>query len=456
MKKLILIIILTALTLPGLVFALDPTDCKADTLECLCPPIGSNLVDQSSINGDDPRRKCDETCTTLSEEKTVNIWQLQCLVEPQGISNVGIGQLGSTVSIIHDLEEAAKKQLKAPVIPVLGVKIPGLEFGDVTKESVIIDGKPTEVISSNFIGSYVQAIYAYLISIGAIIAVIVLMIAGMEWMLARGDETKLGKAKTRIKNALIGMVLLLSAFTIAYLIDPNTVIFENLNIQYIKRIDFIPNETPANYSAQGAGLISSTSAEKNVGHRDFTIYDQKKFGESPYGPTNPECFVPLSKATNKHGTGNIRSSGCGVASFAGILSSYGADIDPTIVAQNFYEEGFRPINERGCGFSGTHSDAFLKSSLLQKYGLTGERISIGGTGNPPQASKDRIISELESGNPVIVSYKTDSGGGHYIVLVGLDDDGNFLANNPWGAKKEVRSTEGLFARIKSAVVILED
>ena len=50
----------------------------------------------------------------------------------------------------------------------------------------------------------------------ALIAVVITMIAGYQWMTAGGNEETVKAAKTRLKNGLIGLIIILLAWIIVY------------------------------------------------------------------------------------------------------------------------------------------------------------------------------------------------------------------------------------------------
>ncbi|KUK98410.1 MAG: hypothetical protein XE08_0557 [Parcubacteria bacterium 32_520] len=66
-------------------------------------------------------------------------------------------------------------------------------------------------------------IFQILIGIGALIAVAMVIIAGIEWMTSDGNPGKIGGAKTKIKNALLGVGVLLGSYLILYTINPQIV-----------------------------------------------------------------------------------------------------------------------------------------------------------------------------------------------------------------------------------------
>ena len=67
---------------------------------------------------------------------------------------------------------------------------------------ITYESTPEEVISY---------IFKILIGIGALIAVAMVIMAGIEWMTSDGNPGKIGEAKTKIKNALLGVGILLGS-----------------------------------------------------------------------------------------------------------------------------------------------------------------------------------------------------------------------------------------------------
>lgn len=49
-----------------------------------------------------------------------------------------------------------------------------------------------------------------------IIAVVIILISGFQWMTAGGDEEAVKKAQTRLVQGVIGLILILSTWSIAY------------------------------------------------------------------------------------------------------------------------------------------------------------------------------------------------------------------------------------------------
>ncbi|PIZ53489.1 hypothetical protein COY25_03460, partial [Candidatus Uhrbacteria bacterium CG_4_10_14_0_2_um_filter_41_7] len=117
----------------------------------------------------------------------------------------------------------------------LGIDIPGFN-SDISQVKCDSEGN----IINNLLGLYVSAVYKWLLGAGALIAVVMLMIAGVEWMLARGSANGISSAKKRIEGAMFGLALLFFAYTLAYWIDPGTVQFNSLVIHSVEQSELPP------------------------------------------------------------------------------------------------------------------------------------------------------------------------------------------------------------------------
>ena len=56
------------------------------------------------------------------------------------------------------------------------------------------------------------------LSLLAVIFIILIIIAGYQWMTAGGNEEQVAKAKKNISNAVIGLIIILSAYAITWFI----------------------------------------------------------------------------------------------------------------------------------------------------------------------------------------------------------------------------------------------
>lgn len=93
------------------------------------------------------------------------------------------------------------------------------------------------------LGEYIKAFYDLLLPASALIATVILMIGGMQYILARGKQEQISKAKDRITKAVTGLVLILGAYTIVYLVDPRLTSFDALRVPVLKGAIFLDEGT---------------------------------------------------------------------------------------------------------------------------------------------------------------------------------------------------------------------
>jgi len=77
------------------------------------------------------------------------------------------------------------------------------------------EGKPT---GNNSLGGIVAtAIQAFLGLLGIIFLVLIIY-AGFNWMTAQGEEEKVTKAKETLQRAVIGLIIIIAAYSITYFV----------------------------------------------------------------------------------------------------------------------------------------------------------------------------------------------------------------------------------------------
>jgi len=101
-------------------------------------------------------------------------------------------------------------------IPDLQIKITGLE--DFSTPKACTDDSSKTCIP--WIGQYIAGVYRYAIGIVGILAAVILMIGGVIWITAGGNQTRVGEAKTWIGASLTGLLLALCSYLILYQVNP--------------------------------------------------------------------------------------------------------------------------------------------------------------------------------------------------------------------------------------------
>lgn len=71
------------------------------------------------------------------------------------------------------------------------------------------------------VGSIVATVIQVFLGLLGIIFIILILIAGYNWMTAAGDEEKVRKAKETLSRAIIGLIIIIAAYSITYFVFNN-------------------------------------------------------------------------------------------------------------------------------------------------------------------------------------------------------------------------------------------
>lgn len=112
--------------------------------------------------------------------------------------------------------------------PKLFVQIPGINLTDI---QVTTTGSGQ--INVPWISQYIIGIYKYSMGFAAILAVIVVMIAGFMYLTSAGNQQRIGQAKNFIIGAISGLVILASSYLILNLVSPQLTELGTIEIEAI-------------------------------------------------------------------------------------------------------------------------------------------------------------------------------------------------------------------------------
>lgn len=91
------------------------------------------------------------------------------------------------------------------------------------------------------LAQYLGIVYNFLISIAGLVASVMMIVGGFQYLTSGGDAGKIGAAKTRITNALMGLLLVLGAYTILKTINPALVVLKLPSVQVVStELSFLP------------------------------------------------------------------------------------------------------------------------------------------------------------------------------------------------------------------------
>jgi hypothetical protein len=148
---------------------------------------------------------------------------------------------------------AAPEEIDKVIVPNLSVPLPGLTF----TPSVLIEGE----FVSNYIGQYVDALYKLIIALASVGVVLTTMIAGMKWMMARGDAGTVKAAKESIGKAVTALFILLGVTALINIIDPKLSSLEGLRIPAIERIEIALSYGEEGSPSGSGGALAENCAE---------------------------------------------------------------------------------------------------------------------------------------------------------------------------------------------------
>jgi|Napbiome12C3dose_1001474.scaffolds.fasta_scaffold00004_111 hypothetical protein len=106
------------------------------------------------------------------------------------------------------------------------------------KEGQVVISPPANV-GFRSLSDFIEKALLLVFTVGAFIVLLMLIIGAYEWMTSGGDKEAVGKARNRIINALIGLVVLAVAFALVRIIG----IFTGLELTNLRIIGPNPTDT---------------------------------------------------------------------------------------------------------------------------------------------------------------------------------------------------------------------
>lgn len=103
------------------------------------------------------------------------------------------------------------KKLIPFIAPALALAIPAAAMA----QNLV----PTELTKTGDIIVVIRAIIRFILLVAFVIAFVMLLVGGIRWILAGGDEKSVEKARNTITAALIGLVIVLVAFALIKLVE---------------------------------------------------------------------------------------------------------------------------------------------------------------------------------------------------------------------------------------------
>jgi len=91
-------------------------------------------------------------------------------------------------------------------------------------------------IGPSYLACYIGALYNFFIQFAIVLAVLMILIGGFQWLMAIGNPGRISSAKATINGAIIGLILALTSYLLFSQINRNLVNLQSLNIDNITGI----------------------------------------------------------------------------------------------------------------------------------------------------------------------------------------------------------------------------
>ncbi|MFH0853765.1 MAG: lytic transglycosylase domain-containing protein [bacterium] len=98
----------------------------------------------------------------------------------------------------------------------------------------VFEGK--QLVDGSLLSRYIRSFYVYFVWVVGILAAVMTIYAGIQWITAAGDASKITNAKSTMNGAVIGLLLTLGSFVILRTINPSLVSFRDLSIFQVPAI----------------------------------------------------------------------------------------------------------------------------------------------------------------------------------------------------------------------------
>jgi hypothetical protein len=281
--------ILFSAFIPNAVFA-------SNSCECFCGVVGTGAVDKGAMT----QSKCESTC---KESKTLEVG---CFTDPSQypVENDTCWTQTECGTWSDSRDGTLVKATWGKEVPYdcgktkSGEQMRYCYANDVPYQLNIGFGSASEVQN---LSDYINIVYAWLLPAATLVAVVMMMIGGLQYTLARGKAKYIDKAKTRITNAITGVVILLCIFVFLNLIDPRLTSLNALKIPLIKEVVLLdPNASCERLADYGYTITPKVSGSTVCGSQG-TITSVSGLKGNVYGSwkENDVCDYQACTETGK-------------------------------------------------------------------------------------------------------------------------------------------------------------
>ncbi len=126
--------------------------------------------------------------------------------------------------------------------PNLVINIPTVSIQDIKRSTQLVNGGEVAIVDIPWLANYVSGVYTYAVGLAGLLAAVMFMVGGFQYLTAGGDASRVGAAKKRITDAVIGLALVLGSFVILDTINPDLIAVQSIRIQTVppNKLQVIP------------------------------------------------------------------------------------------------------------------------------------------------------------------------------------------------------------------------
>lgn len=131
-------------------------------------------------------------------------------------------------------------------------------------------------VNGSTLGNYINTFYLWAIRAVTVLAIFMVMLAGIRWITANGNASTIGTAKSQMTDAIVGLILILCANLILNTINPALTTLKPIQVQQIQKIEFEKPELDPGESSQDALHPPSAGTITRI----FVHYSESSFGDA--------------------------------------------------------------------------------------------------------------------------------------------------------------------------------
>jgi hypothetical protein len=233
--------------------------------------------------------------------------------------------------------------------PRLSISIPTFSFSEITRAG--------GTVTIPWLAEYANGAYKFAIGAAGLLAVVMMMYGGVRWLTAGGDSGRVTIAKDHIKNAAVGLVIVLGAYVILLTVSPDLVSFKPITITTVER-----KQLEMVSSSQITALTGSAPLTRTQMLKQATDQAKAMAGD------DFACFVRASMEKESGGRQNVIGHDENATSTA---FSVNARRQFQASGVKYSKENFEPVicRDASCQNKGPLNDDAINLSAPPDYGL---------------------------------------------------------------------------------------